>query len=121
MARSNGNGKKRITNADVYAEVTALKVAVCGHPDVPNDEGLFGDVKYIREQIEDGSKRTAEAERAIAEINTRCEERHGLKATVNQASSKISKSVWKKIAGITGIAGVLITLIWYIGTAVGWW
>lgn len=112
---ANSNGKKKITTADVYAEVTSLKVAVCGHPDVPDDNGLFGDVKYIRKNLEATTVRVESAEVAIASIAARCEERHGLKATVKEISKK------KKVAGAGGGLIAVATLIYYLGQMVGWW
>jgi len=112
---ANSNGKRRITTADVYAEVTSLKVAVCGHPDVPDDNGLFGDVKYIRKSLEQTTERVEESEVAIAAIAARCEERHGLGATVKEVSKK-------KIVGIGGGSLTAIaTIIYGVGKLVGWW
>lgn len=112
---ASSNSKKKITTADVYAEVTSLKVAVCGHPDIPDDTGLFGDVKYIRKQMEATGIRVDETEVAIAGIVARCDERHGLSATVKKAVSK------KKVAGAGGTLVALATILYYVGLAVGWW
>jgi len=109
------NGRRKITITDVYQEVTSLKVAVCGHPDIPDDKGLFGDVKYIRKSLEETTERVDEAEVAIAKIAARCEERHGLKATVREISKK-------KIAGIGGgTLTAIATIIYGVGKLVGWW
>jgi len=107
--------KRRVTIADVYNEVSTLKVAVCGHPDIPEDDGLFGDVKYIRKQSDATNLRVDEAEIAIAGIVARCEERHGINATVKREINK------KKIAGTGGGIVAIATLLYYIGTVFGWW
>ena len=107
--------QKRITNLQIYTEIAELKVAIGGHPDIPDDRGLVGDVKHIRKKVEDQSERIVETELAISNIVTRCEERHGLNATVARAISK------KKLAGGGGSVIAILTLIYYAGQGIGWW
>lgn len=105
---------KKSTQAIILEKVTSLEIAVLGHPQAPADEGLMGDVRHIRKLAEKTNGRVDACETAIAQINTRCEERHGLKSTVKEISKK-------KAAGITGGAVLVMTAIYYIGQGLGWW
>ena len=118
---ASSNGKKRITTTDVYQEVMSLKVAVCGHPDIPDDKGLFGDVKYIRREMEATTVRVVQSEVAIAQIVARCEERHGLRSVVAEIPKSIASISKKKLAGAGGGLIAVATIIYYLGQLVGWW
>ena len=107
--------KKRVTNVQILTKITELTVAVGGHPDIPDDGGIVGDVKHIRTKVEHQGERIVETELAISNIVTRCEERHGLNATVARAISK------KKLAGGGGSVIAILTLIYYAGQGIGWW
>lgn len=106
---------KKSTQAIILEKVTSLEIAVLGHPQAPADDGLMGDVKHIRKLAEKTNGRVDNCETAIALINTRCEERHGLNATVKKVSLK-------KVAGIGGGSLTAIATIFFgIGKLAGWW
>lgn len=101
----------------ILAKVTALEIAVCGHPQSAADEGLMGDVKHIRKLAEDTVVRVEQSETAIAAIVARCEERHknGKADAFKQVPAR------RKGAFIGSLLTVVTAVLYTLGVWLGWW